>query len=123
MRGGNDVDGDEFAHPPCRRRSRIRGGLYRAHVASDGNRNVAGANIFFSLQCNFGGLHHRIRRLDCADQSFGFDHAKGFHRKFLPYLTNRISPDPNTVSHLSSTRPYRAALSRGLIARPYRAFQ
>ena len=43
-----------------------------------------GADLFPADQGHLGGLHHRIRRLDHGDESFGFDHAERLTHADLP---------------------------------------
>ena len=75
VRAGDDVDRDELAYAPRRRRARVGRRLDRADITADEYGDVAGADVFLPDEHDVGGLHHGVGGLDGSDEAFGFDHS------------------------------------------------
>src|SRR5476651_259401 len=76
VRARDDVDRDELAYAARGGGARVGGGFHRAHIATAHDRDVAGADVFLADQDHVGGLDHRVRGLDRADQAARFDESE-----------------------------------------------
>jgi len=65
---------------PTLRRPGVGRGLDRAHVAAHEDGDVARADVLLADELYVGGLDHRVRGLDRADEAFGLDHSECFER-------------------------------------------
>ncbi len=79
MRRWDHVDGDEFAYTAGGGGSGIGGGFYGAHVATNGDGDESGPDVFLAGQDDFGGFHHCVGGFDRTDESLGFNHSERFH--------------------------------------------
>jgi hypothetical protein len=84
MRARDDVYRHELADPAGSGSSGIRRSLDGGDVAADDRGDVPGADLLPTDKGHFGGLDHRICRLDHGDESFGFDHAERLTHADLP---------------------------------------
>src|SRR5437667_6162784 len=70
----NDMDADQFAHPPCRDRSGFSGRFYRSHITADEHRDITIEEILFANQLHIRRLNHGIGCLYSSHETARLDH-------------------------------------------------
>ena len=70
------MDRHQLAYPSCGGGTGVGGGLDSTDVTSHEDGDVAGADIFLPHEHDLRALHHRVRRFDGSDETFGLHQAE-----------------------------------------------
>lgn len=72
----DDVHGDQLAYTAGSCGARVGGGLDGAHVSTDEDGHVSGADVLLGDEHHVGRFDHGIRRFNCTDEAFRFYHSE-----------------------------------------------
>jgi hypothetical protein len=78
VRPRNYMNADQLSYTPGGSGTGVGRRLNGPDIAADKDRYIARSDVFLPDQLNVRGLHHRIRGLYGADESFGLDHPECF---------------------------------------------
>src|SRR5205085_12158510 len=79
VRARDDVNADELADAAGSGCAGIRGGLYRADIATAGDGDVSGADKFLACEHDVRRFDHSVSGFYRAHQPFRFNQAQGLH--------------------------------------------